>query len=68
MTTKPITAPLKLGDKLVQTKYAPTQVLTVFKVDGNHVLLMTEDGNRKFHEALTAERLRDYDYELIKED
>ena len=61
----PLPATLKVGDKIVQHKYAPEEILTVFKIDENGVWLMTDAGNRKFHEPLTVERLRAYDYERI---
>ena len=63
----PLPPSLSVGQRIVQTKYAPNQVLTVFKVDNGQVLLMTEDGYRKFHEPLSIQMLRDYDYQLITE-
>ena len=67
MNYTPLPATLKVGDKIVQRKYAPLEILEVFKVDGNNVMLITEDGNRKFHEPLTVDRLKSYDYQLITE-
>jgi len=65
MTTTPLPSLLKLGDRIVCAKYTPHEILEVFRVDGNNVMLMTDSGNRKFHEPLTIQTLTDYDYELL---
>lgn len=59
---------LKIGDKIVQTKYTPHEVLEVMRVDSNLVLLMNVDGNRKYHKPLTIQKLKDYDYKLVCND
>jgi len=64
MTTQPLPTVLSAGDHIVQPKY-PHEILEAFRVDGNLVMLMTEDGNRKFHEPLSVEKLRAYDYMLM---
>ena len=67
MTTAPLPSLLKVGDKIVQTKYTPHEILTVFRADGNLVMLASDNGNRKYHEPLSVELLRSYDYQLITE-
>jgi hypothetical protein len=51
MNTKPIKSLLKVGDKLVQTQYAPHVILEVFRVDNGHIMLMTEGGEPEVSRA-----------------
>lgn len=67
MTTVPLPSRLKVGDKIVQMKYAPHEILTVLRADGNSVMLGSDNGNRKYHEPLNVELFKSHDYELITE-
>ena len=65
MTYEPLPAMLKVGDKIACSKhYIEAEVLEVFKVDGNRVYCMRENGNAVTG-SLTVELLRSYDYEII---
>jgi len=68
MKLVPLPATLKIGDKIVCNKYyVEAEVLEVFKVDGDRVWVMRENGNA-VTDPLTVELLRAYDYELKVED
>jgi len=65
MNYEPLPAMLKVGDKIACSKhYVEAEVLEVFKVDGNRVWVMRENGNAVTG-SLTVELLRSYDYEII---
>ena len=69
MKTKPIKAPLKVHDRIVQVKYALHETMTVFKIDEadpDRVYLMRENGVA-LQGSQSAELLRDFDYQLITE-
>ena len=67
MTYEPLPAMLKVGDKIACSKhYIEAEVLEVFKVDGDRVYLMRENGVC-FPGEFFMRTLQDYDYKLIVE-
>ena len=70
MKCEPLPATLKVGDKIVQTKYTPHERLEVFKIDAvdrDRVWLMYENGNA-LTGSLSMQLLKAYDYQLITEE
>ena len=67
MKLVPLPDTLEIGDRIVCNKYyVEAEVLEVFKVDGDRVRVMRENGNA-VTDPLTVQTLRNYDYELITE-
>ncbi len=66
---EPLPGKLKPGDKIACRKVGdPPEVLEVLKVsDDGRVLLCRENGVRAFP-PLEMRTLKDYDYELVKEE
>ena len=65
MNYQPLPATLKIGDKIVCNKYyVEAEVLEVFKVDGERVYCMRNNGNA-VTEPLTVQLLKSYDYQLL---
>jgi len=68
MKLVPLPDTLKVGDKIVCNKYyVEAEVLEVFKVDGERVWVMRDNGNA-VTDPLTVELLKAYDYEKIVSD
>jgi hypothetical protein len=68
MNYAPLPSLLKVGDKICQRKYAPDEVLEVFKVDAEtgRVYLMREN-DVALRNSQNVELLRAYDYMIISE-
>ena len=65
MNYEPLKDTLQVGDKIACSKhYIEAEVLEVFKVDGECVYCMRNNGNA-VTDPLTVQLLRDYDYQLI---
>ena len=66
MKTTPLPDALKVDDKIVQVKYAPGELLEVFKIDDDdpeRAYLMRENGVA-LRCSQSIKLLRDYDYRL----
>ncbi len=61
----PVLLTLLPGQRIVQTRYAPGEILRVLSVDDSGVSLEREDG-RKFCVEITV--LRAHDYEIKEEE
>lgn len=69
MTKNPLPDTLPIGCRICQCKYAPTEILEVFKVDDTdpgRVYLCRENGV-VLQCSQRVELLRDFDYELVTE-
>ncbi len=69
MTNNPLPDTLPIGCRICQCKYAPTEILEVFKVDDTdpgRVYLMRENGVA-LRNSQSVELLRDYDFEIVVE-
>jgi len=67
MNYEPLPDILKVGDKIACTKhYVKAEVLEVFKVDGERIYCMRNNGNA-VTDPLTVELLKTYDYQKIVE-
>jgi len=67
MNYEPLKDTLKVGDKIACSKhYVEAEVLEVFKVSGERVWVMRQNGNA-VTDPLTVELLKSYDYKLLIE-
>ena len=65
MNYEPLKDTLKVGDKIACSKhYVEAEVLEVFKVSGERVWVMRQNGNA-VTDPLTVELLKSYDYKII---
>jgi hypothetical protein len=67
MKTTPLPSTLSVHDRIVQVKYAPSEVLTVFKIDdcdSSRVYLQRENGTA-LRQSQSIQILRGYDYKLV---
>jgi len=65
MNYAPLKDTLQVGDKIACSKhYVKAEILEVFKVDGERVYCMRNNGNA-VTEPLTVQLLKSYDYQLL---